>query len=177
MYLKLQRFDQSKEAGMVLVISLIVLLMLTILGTTAMKTSIVEERLSGFSRNKKMSFDSSETALRIGEAAADALLLSAPQDGTNALFAPNPANPVWLNAALIASWVTLPGGSVTGVGVQPSYVLEMTGSQPRDNNCALDVDASSNQDCWRYSYRITGQGTGLNANTSSIVQSTILSRK
>ena len=161
---------------MVLIITLIVLLMLMILGTTAMKTSVMEERSTGFTRNKQLSFDSSETALRVGEAAADALPLTAPL-GIAGLFSPNPTNPVWLNAALIPAWVAVPGGAGVGVGQQPRYVLEATGSVPRDNNCALDAEASANQDCWRYTYRVTSQGTGLNNNTSSTVQSTILSRK
>ena len=177
MYLRPEQRRKGKEEGMVLIIALIVLLMLMILGTAAMKTTVMEERLSGFTRNKQLSFDSSETALRIGEGAADALPLTAPLAGAAGLFAPNPANPVWLDATVIPSWITLPGGAVAGVGQQPRYVLEATGSVPRDNNCALDAEASANQDCWRYTYRVTSQGTGLNNNTTSVVQSTILSRK
>ena len=50
----------TQERGMVLIISLVVLLILTILGTAAMKTTVVEERLTGFTRSKQISFDSSE---------------------------------------------------------------------------------------------------------------------
>ena len=52
----------TQEGGMVLIISLVVLLILTILGTAAMKTTVVEERLTGFTRSKQISFDSSEAA-------------------------------------------------------------------------------------------------------------------
>ena len=166
----------TQERGMVLIISLVVLLVLTILGTAAMKTTVVEERLTGFTRSKQISFDSSEAALRTGESAADNLPLGS-SFGVSGLFAPNPASPVWLDSSLLASWVTLTPGTVTGVNQQPSYIMELTGAVPRDDNCALDVDASANQDCWRYNYRVTAQGSGLNTQTNSMVQSTLLSRK
>ena len=152
------------------------MLILTILGTAAMKTTVVEERLTGFTRNKQISFGSSEAGLRTGETVADGLPLSAPF-GVSGLFAPNPAAPVWLDSTLLPSWISLGAGAVVGVNQQPRYIMEMTGSVPRDSNCALDIDASSNQDCWRYNYRVTSQGSGLNSNTTSMVQSTILSRK
>ena len=161
---------------MVLIISLVVLLILTILGTAAMKTTVIEERMTGFSRSKQISFDSSEAALRIGEGVADGLPLSA-AFGVAGLFAPDPANPIWLDPTLLASWIPLSAGTVTGVNQQPSYIMELTGSVPRDGNCALDIDASANQDCWRYNYRVTAQGSGLNITTNSMVQSTVLSRK
>ena len=166
----------TKESGMILIISLVVLLILTILGTAAMKTTVVEERLTGFTLSKQISFDSSEAALRTGESAADNLPLGS-SFGVSGLFAPNPASPVWLDTSLLASWVTLTAGTITGVNQQPSYIMELTGAVPRDDNCALDVDASANQDCWRYNYRVTAQGSGLNTQTNSMVQSTILSRK
>ena len=113
----------TQERGMVLIISLVVLLILTILGTAAMKTTVVEERLTGFTRSKQISFDSSEAALRTGESVADTLPLGS-AFGVSGLFAPNPTSPVWLDSSLISSWVTLTAGTVTGVNQQPSYIME-----------------------------------------------------
>ena len=167
----------TNQRGVVLIISLVVLLILTILGSTALKSTIVQEKMAGFARNKQISLDSSEAGLRVGENAADQISIAAPTDGTDGLWEPNPTNPVWLDATKLFSWITLPAASVTGVIEQPRYILENTGTIPRDTNCALDAEASLNQDCWRYTYRITSHGGGKNAVTTSTVQSTILSRK
>lgn len=162
---------------MVLAICLIIMLILAILGSSAIKTTIVQERVTGLTKNKQISFDSSEAALRLGETNADTISLGAVTDGSIGLWLPDPVNPRWLNDAIKSSWVTLPGGTISNVVEQPKYVMEFTGSMPRDESCALDAEASANQDCWRYTYRITAEGKGQNSDTLSAVQSTILSRK
>lgn len=89
---------------------------------------------------------------------------------------PNPAgDPTWDNGA--TTWVTRDDSTISGIAQQPQYVIEYMGGVPRDESCLLDSDASSNQDCWRYAYRVTAQGWGANTNALSVTQSTILSRK
>ena len=167
----------KKEKGMVLAISLIIMLILAILGSSAIKTTVVQERATGLTRNKQISFDSSEAALRLGEINADSISVGSATDGSVGLWLPDPTNPRWLNDSIKSSWITLPGGTISNVVEQPQYVMEFTGSIPRDQSCALDAEASANQDCWRYTYRITAEGKGQNSDTLSAVQSTILSRK
>ena len=84
----------TNQRGVVLIISLVVLLILTILGSTALKSTIVQEKMVGFARNKQISLDSSEAGLRVGENAADQISIAAPTDGTDGLWEPNPTNPV-----------------------------------------------------------------------------------
>tara|TARA_B100000900_G_C20380323_1_gene634287 strand:+ start:71 stop:559 length:489 start_codon:yes stop_codon:yes gene_type:complete len=162
---------------MVLAICLIIMLILAILGSSAIKTTIVQERATGLTRNKQISFDSSEAALRFGEINADTISIGAATDGSVGLWLPDPTSPRWLDGAIKSSWITLPGGTISNVLEQPQYVMEFTGSIPRDDSCALDAEASANQDCWRYTYRVTAEGKGLNNDTLTTVQSTILSRK
>ena len=74
---------------MVLAISLIIMLILAILGSSAIKTTVVQERATGLTRNKQVSFDSSEAALRLGEINADSISVGAATDGSVGLWLPD----------------------------------------------------------------------------------------
>lgn len=57
----------SNQRGAVLVMSLIILLILTVLGLTAMQTTGVQERMAGGLRDASISLQAAEAALRDGE--------------------------------------------------------------------------------------------------------------
>ena len=54
----------TKQSGMVLVISLIMLLLLTLIGVTAMQVTGLEEKMAGNMKNSNAAFQSAEIALR-----------------------------------------------------------------------------------------------------------------
>ncbi len=167
---------QSKQSGAALIVSLVMLTVMTLLGVSTVKMTVIGERMAGHFFNKQSSFDSAEAALREGEDDSDAFPLYAPTDGTDGLFLPNPAGePKWSDAATV--WKTRDDSVLAGVAQQPQFITEYMGGVPRDDNCLLDSDASTNQDCWRYAYRVSAQGFGANLNAQSMTQSTILSRK
>jgi len=55
------------QAGVVMVVSLIILLLLTIIGLSAMQTTALEEKMAGNLRDKNLAFQSAESALRFAE--------------------------------------------------------------------------------------------------------------
>lgn len=58
------RFKAAHQSGAVLIISLIMLLLLTLIGTTAMQTSSLEEKMAGNMRDRDIAFQAAESALR-----------------------------------------------------------------------------------------------------------------
>ncbi|MFT7413974.1 MAG: type IV pilus assembly protein PilX [Methylophagaceae bacterium] len=54
----------SKQSGVVLVISLIMLLLLTMIGITGMQVTGLEEKMAGNMKNSNTAFQAAETALR-----------------------------------------------------------------------------------------------------------------
>ena len=166
----------QKQQGAALIIALVILLIMNVIGVTAANMTVIEERMAGHYLNKHGSFDAAEAALRDGEDVSDAFALYAPTDGTAGLYVPNTGNdPRWEAAA--TTWQTRAASTIPGVAQQPQYISEYMGGVPRDENCLLDAEASTTQDCWRYAYRVTAQGWGANTNATSVTQSTILSRK
>jgi type IV pilus assembly protein PilX len=62
-----------RQNGAILVVSLLLLLVLTVLGLTAMQVTRMEERMAGNTRDKDVAFQGAEAGLREGEAQLETL--------------------------------------------------------------------------------------------------------
>jgi len=63
----------NNQAGAVLVVSLIMLLLLTIIGVSGVQSTSLEEKMAGNNRDRNLAFQSAEAALRAGEARIETL--------------------------------------------------------------------------------------------------------
>jgi type IV pilus assembly protein PilX len=68
-----------RQKGVVLVVALMFMLVMSIVGVTAMQSTIMQERMAGNARDRNLAFQAAEAALRAGE---DALLGGAPASDT-----------------------------------------------------------------------------------------------
>ena len=71
----------DKNTGSVLVISLLILLTLTIMGVTALNTTVMEERMSANTRQRNLAHQAAETAMKeaeqwLSDAAGNVMLAS-----------------------------------------------------------------------------------------------------
>ena len=57
----------AQQRGAVLIVGIIFLLIMTMLGITAMQTTTLEERMAGNTRDRGLAFQAAEIALRAGE--------------------------------------------------------------------------------------------------------------
>ncbi len=57
----------GRQRGAVLIVSLIFLLLMTLIGVTAMQTTTLQERMAGNMRDQNLAFQAAEAALRQGE--------------------------------------------------------------------------------------------------------------
>ena len=60
--------DKNSQEGWVLVIGLVVLVMLTLIAMALMRTTLLEEKMAGASRDINLSFEAAEAGLRGAEA-------------------------------------------------------------------------------------------------------------
>lgn len=58
---------RHKQSGVVMVIALIALLLLSLIGTTSIKSSTIQERISGNLRDQDLAFQAAEAALHDAE--------------------------------------------------------------------------------------------------------------
>ena len=132
--------NKNKQSGAVMAISLIMLVVLTLLGVTAMQSTTLEERMAGNLRDRNLAFQASEGALVLAETWLSDLpnLPTDKSDGSAGIWTFNAMDsnttngvPWWQEPGADASWWAANGGdgsTVIAMGSslasQPSYIIE-----------------------------------------------------
>lgn len=165
-------FFSHQQDGMVLVIGLIFLVMLTIIGITAMSSTAMTEKLTQNLRESSTAFEAAESGLGNGESWIQA---QSPLPTALSTCTTTPCY-VWKKDALGSfyqqslSWWQSNGiafsGNLANVVTQPYYIIEQYGFVPYD----LSPDTLS-QGRGYYYYRITSRGTGSTATSQAVIQS------
>ena len=172
----------ASERGMVLVIGLVMVLLITIIGISAIRGSGLQESMAGNMRDRNVAFQAAESALREGEAEVSPAVKSLPAftcTGTSKGLCPDqsktPASSViyWSSTqwGTTAKQTTLAFEDVTS---PPRYVVEVLevdiGSSAAAEGSAIDV-AGMQSTGDATPYRITAQGFGLSSDTQVVLQS------
>jgi type IV pilus assembly protein PilX len=161
------------QSGAVLIISLIMLLLLTLIATTGMQTSSLEEKMAGNLRDKNLAFQAAESALKAaGESLAIVPAFSAA--GTGGFYSNTPTRDLSDSEIVKDSFWTdttkLATSTVTGLGngiTTPVYIIQDRGDKA---DCAGAAVGSLG--C-KY-YLITARATGGSTNAVVILQSIYL---
>lgn len=155
------------QQGAVLVTGLIFLVVLTLLGVSAMQTSSLEEKMAGNFRDRNLAFQASEAALRDAEKYVSIKsYIAFDTSCTNALCSKGSA-PDWTLAAtwsgakveVFNAWNSTVA-TIPLVNAQPAYFLEYAGQ----------VKCPSCGGGWAESYKIVARGVGANANTQVVLE-------
>lgn len=167
------------QRGSVLIVSLLILLIMTLLGITAMSTTTLEEKMAGNIRDKNIAFQAAEAALRDGE--ADVIGNNIPESSfvaacTGGLCLPAAVGspPQWE----VVDWGTSGTTSrrygsatgtaaLTGVGQAPRYIIELLRDIPDPNG---SLTTGINAPKTKTAFRVTALGYGANATTTVRLQ-------
>jgi type IV pilus assembly protein PilX len=165
--------SSKQQQGAVLIVSLLILLVLTLLGVTAMQNTTLEERMAGNTRDLQIALNAAEAGLRAGEEALRAPSLPA-FDDSGAYHQADTT--LWKNDAW---WFTTSGGVITyttnvlayadslpGVAAQPAYYLEKL---PATQSSGGSLEAGVAFDTGMY--RVTARGVGVTDTAVVILQS------
>ncbi|QIM51343.1 pilus assembly protein [Hydrogenophaga crocea] len=155
------RFSRpSAQRGVALVIALVLLVLMTLLGLTSMRGVALEERMTGNTYDRSLSFQAAESALREAEALVEAnrptpAALAACVNGI--CGSPNPADlERWLDPAFPSppnpgGWQAATQVSNGPISLTPQYIVEYLG----DTFPCQPGNPASTNDCKRY--RITAR--------------------
>ena len=154
------------QTGVALITGLIFMVVLTLLALAAMRTTTLEERMSGNARDRDMAFQSAEAALRAGELVLQGASLPAFASGTayTPRIAAGTQTTYWQNThpwstQSVAAW------QPTGTSAAPRYVIEDMGA----SSCAGgSLTFGPAPGCGIY--RVTARGVGRSATTMVILQ-------
>jgi type IV pilus assembly protein PilX len=149
---------QKQQSGAALIVALIFLLLMTMLGTSAMRTATMQERMAGNMRDSNLGFQGAEAALRAAEEFlldTDVLPEFNDQDGLYQIN--SPARPDW------SSYVTSDGNgfitypdAVPGVAEAPKYYIERLSSiRPAGTNTETGTPVQE-----FFYFRVTAVGYG-----------------
>lgn len=164
------------DSGMALFICLVLLLVMTVVGVSAVQTTTMEERMARNARDSMLSFQAAEAALRDGEAAVEAV-------ATTALFTPAGTNALWAVADFgqESRWEVdgVWGGAgtraadtaIAGVADAPRYMIEHLTTVELTDEASVQIE-SGYQDRPRVEiFRITAVGFGGTRDARTFLQS------
>ncbi|MHB1587498.1 MAG: pilus assembly PilX family protein [Acidiferrobacteraceae bacterium] len=176
---------------MALFISLVFLVLLTLIGLTAMSTDSLEAAMANNNQDMNLAFQAAETALRDGETYVGSQLT--PGSGFSAtctgglyggLCLPSTTTtPDWLWNAGVALWgnpgsktvipITTPTTptfpAVPGVYQQPEFIIEVLPNvPPTSGSLAVNTQYQASSGT---AYRITAVGWGAKQSTNAMLQS------
>ena len=161
------------QSGAVLIISLIMLLLLTLIATTGMQTSSLEEKMAGNIRDKNLAFQAAESALKAAESSLSTLP-SFSAAGTNGFYLSTSTIPTATAVLADSFWTANPvaTSAVTGTAlgnsiVTPVYIIQ-------DTDMVADCPGAGTGTWGCKYYRITVRATGGSTNAVVILQSIYL---
>lgn len=180
----------SSQKGIALLVSLIMLIVVTLIGISSIRTVLMEERMTGNTYDRSLGFQAAEAALRVGEAQALAQSQTTPPNagfpGASGTYADStsgtcPAD-YFTNASLCTNgfcktpdvdcagrwedatftgWQNATGLSLgTVVSGTPQFFVEYLGG---NFPCQPDTDPTTYLSCSRY--RVTARSTGTDRAT------------
>ena len=167
------------EQGAVLITGLVFLLVLTMLGISAMSINVLEERMAGNSRDLNLAFQAAESGLR--DAELDIINNISPASGFDASCATGLCLPPLSSTSLAQSidWndtsITREYGAFTGAGplelvsAQPRYIIELLPALPA--NPGQSIATGIKPESSGVAYRISALGIGGRSESRVILQS------
>jgi len=178
----------TRQRGAVLITGLIFLVVLTLLGTTALQGTLLEEKMAGNLRDETLAFQAAEAALRSGERFLEQVTL--PEfNGSNGLYhhaCSSAQNPDAENEDAPYSCPPTPDPvaemkwnaddsreidvvAMEGVASQPRYFIEQLPSVPLMGDGG---SAQQSPSLLSSMFRIVAQGTGGTESAATLLQST-----
>ena len=169
-----------RNRGVALFISLVLLLVLTIIGISAVQTSTLETRMARNEHDMLLAFQAAESALRDGENFIETLTTTDgfTDAGGNGLWTvaeldePNrwETAGVWEGGTSVASPTQM---NATVKQPQPRYLIEHVASVVREENAYQINDPYAATAADRIEvFRITARGDGGSANARVVLQTT-----
>jgi type IV pilus assembly protein PilX len=149
----------------------VLLVVLTLLGLSGVRSTSLEERMAGNLRDVNLAFQAAESALRSAEELLGTAVLPA-FDGTGGRYLPTATPPArweavdWKDATEVAT-VSYSGAHLAHLATAPTYIIE---ELPATDESGGSLEAGVAQTVQLY--RVTSRGVGATATAVAMLQST-----
>lgn len=170
---------RKQERGAVLVVGLVMVLLISIIGISAIRGSNLQEAMAGNMRERNLAFQASESALRMGEESVSDTKTRPVMSDSAGLYNDTYKTPTTSILTFTAdNWIDATKVKVTALGLtyahlQPSYVVEQLdpdlGAGAAMEGSGIDADAMLiTGDITPY--RVTSRGFGAAENAVKTLQ-------
>lgn len=157
----------AAQRGAALITGLIFMVVLTLLVVAAMRTTILEEKMAGNTKDINLAFQASEAALRAGEKVLNGASLPAFTTTGPYLTVGTRDDTYWRSTHDWTTKSVVYAPKPSGVAEAPRFVIEELAAVP---NPGFSKKAGPLSESGYY--KVTARGVGANANTVVFVQST-----
>ena len=163
----------DNQRGWVLVVGLVVLVMLTILAMALMKTTRLEEKMAGATREMNLSFQAAETVLRGAETfvenLADEALFNSSAGGLYSETDEEPEN------LFTTGWIDANSreldSDLAGINSKPRYMIKKLKKIGSDTDLSISGYGDTDLSTQSTIFRITARGTGGRDTTQTLLRS------
>jgi len=147
----------TPQQGAVLIVALVILLIMTVIGVSAMQVTVLEEKMAGSLRDKSIAFEAAEAALRDAEGVLSQAMIPNPSS-TNGWYEYGQTQlwPIvsWTNSSQAVQYS---GPTLDNVARLPAYIIE----ELRPGNTDLEAGLPQQVDYYRISARGIGGGSAV----------------
>jgi len=162
----------GRQAGITLLVVLILLLILSVLGIVILRSSAMQERMSANMRDRSLAFQGAETALRYAQEVV--LAGNSTWESGTVPVAENCTNSSICPTGATAVWASLPTGTYdTRLGAAPQYWIEYLGIGPGYKGSCDSLPPSP--DCESPLFRITARSRS-EGRADVVLQANVASR-
>jgi type IV pilus assembly protein PilX len=165
-----------RQRGAALIISLLMLILMTMIGVTAMRTTTLEEKMAGNMYDRNLAFQAAETTLRSAEQEfIEGLVNTHDFDGTGGLYGTDDSEPG--NLFDSSYWTSTSSraysGTLTQVNTAPRYLAKVVKTRKLDKEGGLNIEGygSKKPGSRIVVFRITARSTGGSNNSQVILRS------
>jgi type IV pilus assembly protein PilX len=159
------------QAGAALVVSLIFLLVITVVAVASTKSTTMQERMAGNTRDRNVALQAAESAIREAEVLVEGIASLGNFDGAGGLYGLTDGEPdyylqsMWSDGVSYAT-AAAPYGSYASPRYYVKHFTTVVGKEGAMNMSGYGDNKGSGDVTI---FRITGRGTGAGADTAEVI--------
>lgn len=169
----MKMINHNRQAGVTLVVSLVLLIAMTLLGVTSIQTTRTEIAMAGNLREAGLTFNAAEAGLRFGESfVEDSISKTVYTDATIGLYAEADEDPDYTDYTIWADSQDA-AFSLAYVAEDPKFIIRYLGDRSQNEFAKINIAGygSAQLGITVSNFRITARGTGQSGNVRRFVQS------
>jgi len=169
----MNKFNHNRQAGVTLVVSLVILITMTLLGVTSIQSTRTEVAMAGNLREAGLTFNAAEAGLRFGESfVEDSISTTVYADATIGLYAESDEDPAYADYTIWAASQDA-AFSLAYVAEDPKFIIRYLGDRSQNEVAKVNIGGygTAQPGITVSNFRVTARGTGQSGNARRFVQS------